>query len=79
MRKKHEFDFDKVKVLKKVRTKGLLKIHEANQILLHEEVVVNFKKDAKHVSPVVYNLIKSMGNEKNNANEVSLELSEILY
>lgn len=52
---KHEFDFDGVRVLKKVRAKGLLKIHEANQIILHEDVVVNFKKDAKHVSPVFYN------------------------
>lgn len=61
---KHEFDFDGVKILKKVRTKGLLKIHEANQIILHEEVAGNFKKDAKHVSPIVYNLIKKMENDK---------------
>jgi len=61
---KHEFDFDGVKVLKKVRTKGLLYIHEANQIILHEDVAVNFRKDAKHVSPIVYNLIKSMEDDK---------------
>ena len=58
MKAKHEFDFEEAAIMKKVRSKGLLKIHEANQIILHEEVAVNFKKDAKHVSPVFYNLIK---------------------
>lgn len=61
---KHEFDFDGVKILKKARTRGLLYIHEANQIILHEDVVVNYKKDAKHVSPIVYNLIKKMENDR---------------
>jgi len=55
---KHEFDFDNAKILKKVRTRGLLKIHEANQIIIHEKSALNFKKDAKHVSPVFYDLIK---------------------
>lgn len=55
---KHQFDFNNAKILRKVRTRGLLKIHEANNIILNEDSVVNFKKDAKHVSPVVYNLIK---------------------
>ncbi len=55
---KHEFGFDQAKILKKVRNRGLLKIHEANFILLNEGQTVNFKKDAKHVSPVFYNLIK---------------------
>ncbi|XP_037032177.1 uncharacterized protein LOC119071404 [Bradysia coprophila] len=54
----HQFDFNSAKILRKVRTRGLLKIHEANHIILNEQSVVNFKKDAKHVSPVVYNLIK---------------------
>lgn len=54
----HQFDFDRAKILRKVRTRGLLKIHEANHIILNENSVVNFKKDAKHVSPVLYNLIK---------------------
>lgn len=60
----HEFDFEKATIMKKVRAKGLLKIHEANQIILHEKEAVNFKKDAKHVSPVFYNLIKKNGNLK---------------
>lgn len=55
----HQFDFNKAQILRKVRTRGLLKIHEANHIILNEGSVVNFKKDAKHVSPVVYNLIKN--------------------
>lgn len=54
----HQFDFNRAKILRNVRTRGLLKIHEANNIILYEGHVVNFKKDAKHVSPVVYNLIK---------------------
>lgn len=58
----HEFDFEKATIMKKVRAKGLLKIHEANQIILHEKEAVNFKKDAKHISPVFYNLIKKNGN-----------------
>lgn len=62
--KKHEFDFDSAKVLKKVRAKGLLKIHEANQIILLENQTVNFKKDARHVSPVFYNLIKEHKKDK---------------
>lgn len=55
---KHEFDFSQAKVIKKVRTRGLLKIHEANHIILNEDITVNSKKDAKHVSLVFYNLIK---------------------
>lgn len=64
----HQFDFSRAKILRKVRTRGLLKIHEANNIILNESSVVNFKKDAKHVSPVVYNLIKKkmIGKSLNN-------------
>lgn len=54
----HQFDFNSTQIIRKVRTRGLLKIHEANNIILNENSVVNFKKDAKHVSPVVYTLIK---------------------
>lgn len=57
--KKHELDFDDVRILKKVHTKWLLKMHQANQIILHENVVVI----VKHVSPVFYNLIKMMEND----------------
>lgn len=60
----HEFDFDSAKVLKKVRARGMLKIHEANHIILNEGNTVNFKKDAKHVSPVFYNLIKQKMRDK---------------
>lgn len=44
---------------KKVRKKGVLKIHEANQILLHEDRTVNFKSDAEHITPVFYTIIKN--------------------
>lgn len=50
--------------MKKVRNKGLLKIQEANRIILHEDVAVNFKNDAKHVWPIVYNLIKRLETDK---------------
>lgn len=53
----HKFDFERVSVVKNVRNKGTLKIHEANHIILNEEKAVNFKADAEHVSPVFYNLI----------------------
>ena len=55
---KHQFDFDNKKVMKKVRSKRTLKIHEVNQIILNEDRAVNFKSDAEHVSPEFYNLIK---------------------
>lgn len=61
---KHEFDFNQAKVIKKVRARGLLKIHEANHIILNEGSTVNFKKDAKHVSPVFYNLIRKKMKDK---------------
>lgn len=54
---KHEFDFARKTILKKVRKKGLLKIQEANQIILHGNEAVNFKKDSEHISPVFFNLI----------------------
>jgi hypothetical protein len=54
----HVFDFDSKKILKKVRNFGTIKIQEANQIIRHEGEVVNYKTDAKHVSPFFYNLIK---------------------
>lgn len=63
---RHEFDFEKASIMKKVRAKGLLKIHEANQIIFHEKEVVNFKKDSKHVPLVFYNLIKENENLKKN-------------
>lgn len=53
----HQFEFADKRILKKVRHKGILKIHETNQILLHEGYAVNFKKDAEHVSPMFYNLL----------------------
>ena len=59
----HKFDFESKRVLKKARHQGLLKIHETNQILLHEGYAVNFKKDADHVTPAFYNLLKR--NERN--------------
>lgn len=40
---KHHFDFDNKKVMKQVRSKRTLKIHEANQFLLNEHLAVNFK------------------------------------
>ena len=56
--KNHQFDFDNKKVMKSVRSKRTLKIHEVNQIILNEHRAVNFKSDAEHVSPEFYNLIK---------------------
>lgn len=55
---KHEFNFGEKRILKKVRHKGILKINETNQIVLHEGYAVNFKKDAEHVTPMFYNLLK---------------------
>lgn len=46
----HHFNFDNKKIMKKVRSKRTLKIHEANQIILHAS-------DAAHLSPIFYNLI----------------------
>lgn len=62
----HEFDFDDKSILKKVRHRGVLKIHEVNQIVLHEDRAVNFKTDAEHITPVFYNLIKREGKRKTN-------------
>lgn len=55
----HTFDFEKKEILKKVRSQRTLKIHEANQIILKGKAAINSKKDAEHVSPVFYNLIKN--------------------
>ncbi len=55
----HEFDFDNKKILKKVRSKRTIKIQEANHIILKGNLAVNFRKDAEHVSPMFYNLIKN--------------------
>lgn len=55
---KHQFDFDDKRILKKVRHKGILKINEVNQIILHEGYAVNFKTDAEHIRPMFYNLLK---------------------
>lgn len=54
----HQFDFDDKRILKKVRHRGILKINEANQIVLHEGYAVNFKTDAEHVTPMFYNILK---------------------
>lgn len=71
-------NFSKVKVLKKVRNRGLLKLHEANFIILNEGKTANFKKDAKHVSPVFYNLIKKkmIGKRHPTMNPTTLQLNE---
>lgn len=61
----HDFEFDGKKILKKVRTTRTLKIHEANQIILKGKTAVNSKKDAEHVSPVFYNLIKNSVKRRN--------------
>ncbi len=60
----HQFNFTEKQILKKVRHKGLLKIHETNQILLHEGYAVNFKRDAEHVTPMFYNLLKQSERNK---------------
>lgn len=57
----HNFNFVGKKILKEERIQGKLKIHEINQIILHENETVNFKTDAAHVTPVFYNLIKYNG------------------
>lgn len=57
-RKGHEFDFNNKEILKKLRSKRTIKIHETNQLILKGNSTVNFRKDAAHVSPVFYNLIK---------------------
>lgn len=44
----HQFDLKNKEVWKKIRKKGVLKIHEANQIILHGKETVNFKSDAAH-------------------------------
>lgn len=62
----HQFEFDSKTILKNERTQGKLKLHEINQIILHDELACNFKTDAIHVSPVFYNLIKSNGQKINN-------------
>lgn len=69
LEEKHQFDFDNKKVMKKVRSRRTLKIHEVNQIILHEQVAVNQKSDAEHVSPEFYNLImNSVKNKHHNVN-----------
>lgn len=73
----HEFDFSNARILKKVRARGLLKIHEANHIILNEGNTVNFKKDAKHVSPVFYNLIKRKMFDKKVKPKTTLHLSTL--
>ena len=75
---KHEFDFSQAKIIRKVRARGLLKIHEANHIILNEKRTVNFKKDAKHVSPVFYNLIKKNMKGKEQRTTTSGNLATLL-
>lgn len=65
---KHAFDFAGKTILRKVRKKRTLKIHEANHIILEGNSTVNFRKDAEHVSPVFYNLIKNNRKKPRNAN-----------
>lgn len=67
----HQFQFAEKRILKKVRHQGILKIHETNQILLHEGYAVNFKKDAAHVTPMFYNLLKQSAR-----NESSIKMSK---
>ena len=61
----HVFDFDRKEILQRVRKKGLLKIHEANQIVLHGDKALNFKSDAAHITPVFYNIIKNNAKHPN--------------
>lgn len=61
---RHQFDFDNKKVMKKVRSRRTLKIHEVNQIILNEKVAVNQKSNAEHLSPEFYNLIKNSVKKK---------------
>lgn len=78
-KKGHEFDFNSKEILKKVRAKRTIKIHEANQIILKGNLAVNFRKDAAHVSPMFYNLIKNskrhrnVNPRKNQRNEMNLQ------
>ncbi|XP_037037920.1 uncharacterized protein LOC119075557 [Bradysia coprophila] len=62
--KKHQFDFANKEILKKVRSKRTIKIHEANKIILKGNSAVNFRKDAAHVSPMFYNLIVNSGKRR---------------
>lgn len=59
---KQQFEFESKEILKKCRAKGILKIDEANQFMLHQDEVVNFKKEAEHrnVAPAHYNILGSV-------------------
>lgn len=46
------------KVMKKVKSRCILKIQEANQIIINERTAVNYKKDSAHVTPLFYNSIQ---------------------
>ncbi len=61
----HEFDFDGKEILKRVRKKAMLKIHEANQIVLHGDRTLNFKSDAAHITPVFHNIIRNNSKQPN--------------
>lgn len=56
-------------IMKKVRSKRTLKMHEVNQIIMNEHQAVNFKSDAEHVSPEFYNLIKNSMKPRNVNND----------
>lgn len=64
----HDFNFNSKEIMKKVRYKRTLKIEEANHIILLEDTAVNLKKDAAHISPVFYNLIKNSKRKKRPVN-----------
>lgn len=75
-KKAHEFDFDNKEILKKVRSKRTIKIQEANQIILKGNLAVNFRKDAAHVSPMFYNLVKN-SNKRRHVNHRRDQVNEI--
>lgn len=74
---KHNFNFDGKKVMKKVRTKRLLKIHEANQIIINQHLALNFKSDAEHISPEFYNLIRKSTKRRNVNPKQQVNLSSL--
>lgn len=52
-------------MLKNVKKKSLLKIHESNQIIPHGNETVNFKSDAQHISPIFFNIINNNAKHPN--------------
>lgn len=56
----HQFDFNRTSILQQERTKRRLELQEVHQIIIHENQACNFKSDSAHISPVYFNLIKSV-------------------